>query len=41
MFFNFLIPLSAKTPSFESILAGHLPKKLSKISLLDERGMKK
>ncbi len=42
MFLRLFMDLSAKTPTFEStFLAGHPPKKLSKVGVLDESSTKK
>ena len=39
--FDFLIPSQLKHLVVRAFLAGNLPKKLSKLGVLDERGMKK
>ncbi len=39
VFFDFFIPLSAQNLVLRAFLAGNLPKKLSKLGVLDERGM--
>ena len=41
IFFYFFIPLSSKTPSFESFLEDCLPEMLSKLGVLAETSMKK
>ena len=41
MFSDFFMDVSAQTPSFESISGRQSSKKLSKLGVLDERGMKK
>ena len=41
MFFDFLMDLSSKTPTFDSLFEDVLPEMLSTVGVLAERSMKK